>query len=345
MFDQPHHGGRLIEAARRWKRPVQDWLDLSTGINPIGWPVPTVPAWAWQRLPEPDDGLEARIRTWTGAPDHARCVAVPGTQAAIMALPRLRSPGRVGVPVPGYREHGYWWQQSGHQVEGLTEARLDQSDEDWLDRLDVLVCINPNNPTGQSIPRDKLLRWHRRLSERGGWLIVDEAFWDGQPGTSMASDAGAPGLVILHSLGKFFGLAGARAGSVTTHDDIARSLEDELGPWPVSGPARFIMARALEDKAWQRAARDRLERDSLRLAQMLIDAGLPSGTGTTLFRYVQTERARAMSETLASLGILVRVFDRPSALRFGLPGDESDWDRLAHALPELAIHIDQRVSE
>lgn len=61
------HGGRLRAAAQRYGIAVADWLDLSTGIAPYGWPLPPIPADAWQRLPEQDDGLEALARDYYGA--------------------------------------------------------------------------------------------------------------------------------------------------------------------------------------------------------------------------------------------------------------------------------------
>ena len=94
------HGGRLRAAAKTWGTPLDQWLDLSTGINPSGWPVPAIPEEVWRRLPDPDDGLEQLIRQWVGAPDGAACMALAGSQAAIMHLPRLRQPCRVGVPSP-----------------------------------------------------------------------------------------------------------------------------------------------------------------------------------------------------------------------------------------------------
>ena len=53
------HGGRLREAAAHYQIPLENWLDLSTGINPEAWPVPALSLDCWQRLPEADDGLEA----------------------------------------------------------------------------------------------------------------------------------------------------------------------------------------------------------------------------------------------------------------------------------------------
>ena len=97
-----HHGGRLRQAAEQYGIPLAAWLDLSTGINPLGWPVPPVPAAAWSRLPEDEDGLERAARDYYGA-EHLLPVA--GSQAAIQALPWLRPPCRVGVLSPGYAEH------------------------------------------------------------------------------------------------------------------------------------------------------------------------------------------------------------------------------------------------
>ena len=175
MNEQLHHGGQLHEAARRQGIPPDRWLDLSTGINPLGWPVPAIPESVWRRLPEEGDGLETDIRRWSSAPGKAGCVAVPGTQSVIQVLPRLRDRCRVGVIVPGYQEHARCWALAGHTVVAIDEDKAHQSDN-WLRELDVLVWINPNNPTARHCSRERLLSWHRQLRQRGGWLIVDEAF-------------------------------------------------------------------------------------------------------------------------------------------------------------------------
>ncbi|WP_295392449.1 threonine-phosphate decarboxylase CobD [uncultured Thiodictyon sp.] len=324
------HGGRLRQAADRYHIPLADWLDLSTGINPVGWALsdPTLPptiADLWSRLPEDDDGLEQAAARYYGTP---ALLPVAGSQAAIQALPRLRPPGRVGIIAPGYGEHAHAWTRAGHQVRPLSGAAIETA----LPDLDVLVLIHPNNPTGARFPRADLLRWHGALAGRGGWLVVDEAFMDATPKQSLADLGPRPGLILLRSIGKFFGLAGARVGFVLADATITRPLAALLGPWTIAAPSRWVAAQALADTAWQDATRERLAADGERLAELLRRHGLPPQGGCALFQWVPTGRAPQIHEALASAGILTRLFDSPPALRFGLPGSEGEWARLEAAL-------------
>lgn len=326
----PEHGGDLGEATRRFGEPEAGWLDLSTGINPVPYPVPEVPATAWHRLPEGEDGLTEAAASYYGTEQLG---AVPGSQAAIAALPRLRRPCRVAVLWPTYAEHAYRWERAGHQVERVTHDRLEAASAE----ADVVVVAQPNNPDGRHFPPEQLRHWRRRLARREGWLVVDEAFADCRGGgLSLADEAGEPGLVVLRSLGKFFGLAGARLGFVASHRAIRAGLADELGPWSVPGPTRVVGRRALADVEWQRRTRASLEEAARRLDRLLGTAGLEPAGGTELFRWVPTERAAAWQEALARRGVWVRRFDQPAALRFGLPGADADWQRLEAALAGVA---------
>ena len=328
-----HHGGRLHEAARRWGIPVSDWLDLSTGISPWAWPVPTLPASVWRRLPEEDDGLVGCCRHWLAVPAEAGCLPVPGSQAALQLLPRLHTTCRVGVPSPGYREHALAWQREGHSVVSLSVDQIDAA----LPDLDVLVCINPNNPTGHLYPLDTLLRWHQQLAGKGGWLVVDEAFLDASEGESLASLCGKPGLIVLRSLGKFFGLAGMRAGVMVGPVAVCEALADLLGPWALSHPARWVMAQAVQDRDWQQQQRARLQQARLRLNRLLSKAGLLPQGDSDLFALCLHDEAEAIRDGLARQGVLVRHFQQPGALRFGLPGNESEEQRLLLALKTLPV--------
>ncbi len=308
-------------------------VDLSTGINPNGWPVPELPGDVWQRLPEESPALQQAAVDYYGVES---LLAVAGTQAAIQLLPRLRPQGRVGVLQPTYSEHPLAWVSAGHQVVALDHEEIEKR----LPELDVLVLVNPNNPTAVRFERDRLLSWHRQLAARGGWLVVDEAFVDTTPDQSLLVGGNLPdGLIVLRSLGKFFGLAGIRVGFVAAEPMLLRKMEALLGPWSVSHPAQWIAERALRDPHWQQQTRMQLGQQSDRLKQLLNRYRLPPTAGTALFQWAVCEQAPLIMEQLAREGILVRLFEQPASLRFGLPADETQWQKLEQALQKCEGEI------
>jgi len=323
------HGGKVGQAASRYGIAVEEWLDLSTGINPSGWPVPEIAASIWQRLPDDNDGLMQAAEYYYNS-EHILPVA--GSQAAIRALPQLRQHSNVAVLEPGYSEHAESWRRTGHTVTGISVKDVG----DAVLHADVLVLINPNNPTGACFTSDELLLWHRQLAERGGWLIVDEAFIDSTPESSLCSYSSRVGLIVLRSLGKFFGLAGARVGFVCAQRELLEQLKNILGPWNVNGPARWIATEALNDKRWQTETRQHLGTESARLHKLLSQYGLTPDGGCTLFQWLCLAHAQTLHETLARRGILTRLFTAPYSVRFGLPGTKQDWTRLDSALAEYS---------
>jgi cobalamin biosynthetic protein CobC len=323
------HGGRLRAAAAHYGIPAAAWLDLSTGINPDPWPVPPLPASVWQRLPEDDDGLEAAAASLYGNPG---LLPVAGSQAAIQLLPALLPRAAVACLSPLYAEHPHCWRNAGHRVRllGGSLPRALTAATPY-----VLLC-NPNNPTATAHTRAALLDAAGELNRRGGWLIVDEAFIDPTPAdsvTDLAGTAAAPRLIVLRSLGKFFGLAGARVGFVFAAADLLRRMRAELGPWTVSGPARSVARRALADLDWQQAARHRLLAAGERLRGLLAAHG--EVRGTALFATLCRADSAQIHDHLARRGILTRLFAEHGLLRFGLPGSEDDWQRLHAALQSL----------
>ena len=323
------HGGKLRHAAQRYGIPLEQWMDLSTGLNPQAWPVSDIPASAWSRLPEDEDGLTEIAQHYYAA---ANCLAVAGSQAAIQTLPQLyaehKDQYRVGMLAPAYAEHAYAWRRAGFEVSLLAVNEI----EAQLNQLNVLLIVNPNNPTGHLFATAQLLRWHQQLAARGGSLIVDEAFMDSTPDESLAAYSNREGLIVLRSLGKFFGLAGARVGFVLAESNILDRLADVLGPWPISGPSRVIAVAALQDTDWHEQTRQWLVQQSQRLACLLEDKGLAVSGATALFQWVETTHAESIHQQLAQQGILTRLFEQPSSLRFGLPADEEQWQRFELAL-------------
>ena len=318
------HGGNLDVARARFGGELADWIDLSTGINRQPYPVPQLPAHHWHPLPSRAEieALHAAARQayHTTAP----LLATAGAQAAIQMLPRLAPPGSAKILAPTYGEFGHVLRGAGWVVE-------DASNLDALAGADLAIVVNPNNPDGRRHDPEALLV----LASRVGRLVIDESFVDVTPELSLAPLARRPGLLVLRSFGKFYGLAGIRLGFVLGGEADIAALAAAAGPWPVSGVAIEVGCRALLDRAWANETRTRLFRDAERLDDLVQAAGWELIGGTPLFRLYEVGNGLLAQERLARAQIWSRVFkDRPSWLRLGLPGDEREWQRLGAALSD-----------
>jgi cobalamin biosynthetic protein CobC len=318
------HGGRLGAARTLYPDAPTPWLDLSTGINPRAYPVPSLASEAWSRLPDPEStrALERAAADAFGVDDPARVVAAAGSETLIRLLPRLLPARRIGVAARTYGGHAEAWRAAGAALLADTDPAID-----------LRVVVNPNNPDGQTLSPDQV------LGLAGGPLVVDEAFADTDPDLSVASLAGAPGhqrLIALRSFGKFYGLAGARLGFLIAEPCLAARVRQALGDWPVSGPTIAVGLAAYADPAWAIQTRRRLAEDAARLDVLLRAAGFEIIGGTSLFRLARAVDAPRRFEVLARAGILTRPFPWDETLiRFGLPGPKPDWLRLADALERL----------
>jgi cobalamin biosynthesis protein CobC len=318
----PEHGGNLELALQRFGGRAQDWIDLSTGINRLPYQVADLPLTCWSALPSRSEieslHRAARQAYRTSAP----ILATGGAQAAIGLLPYLSSRGCARILAPTYSEYAAVFSAAGWDV-------AETPDLEALAGADIAVVGNPNNPDGQRHDPDQLLA----LLPRVGRLVIDESFADAVPGLSLMSRTGRPGLLILRSFGKFYGLAGLRLGFVAGGEADIAALAAMVGPWPVSGAAIAIGERALQDRDWAEATSARLARDCLRLDAEVKPLGWTLVGGTPLFRLYQTGDAHLAQGQLAHAHIWSRVFaQRPGWLRLGLPGKETEWARLVSAL-------------
>jgi cobalamin biosynthetic protein CobC len=326
------HGGALDAAVARHGGRRADWLDLSTGINPVAYPVPDIPAAVWQALPD-DNALQGCLdaaRSYYRVPDAAGIVAAPGTQAIIQRLGEAMRRGPVLIVGPTYGEYAAQFASAGHQIEMV--GALD----DCLERPGHVVVCHPNNPDGRLVEAGQLQDLLRQKAKQGWQVVVDEAFCDCAPERSVIELADGDNLVILKSFGKFFGLAGLRLGFMIGPRARVDQMAQTLGPWAVAGPALHIGAAALLDDRWITETRTRLARDRMRLDTMLTDAGFTVIGGTDLFALVSHHHAGRIEFALARQHILVRGFDGyPDRLRFGLPADDRGFARLAAALTSV----------
>jgi cobalamin biosynthetic protein CobC len=322
------HGGNLIAMANKYGHDVEKCIDLSTGINPHAWPVPEhLPSSLWSILPQHEDGLDEAAKQYYRSD---LLLAVAGSQAAIQLLPLCRPKSRVGIIVPSYAEHQHAWRKAGHEIVFFTSAEIDQ----YIASLDVLIIINPNNPTGHFFSQSQLLCWHQLLAKHQGWLIVDEAFIDSTPQYSLTPNCPQDGLIVLRSTGKFFGLAGLRTGFVFASPPLLEQLAERLGPWTIAGASRYITQLALNDTQWQNEMRSTLQQSGQRLSVLLSENGFKS-TGCTLFQSIKVADAEKIHHLLAQRGINSRLFKQDQRLRFGLAKTEQEWHYFNRAVQEI----------
>ncbi|MBB3918191.1 threonine-phosphate decarboxylase CobD [Rhizobium fabae] len=336
------HGGGITAAAAAFGGQPEDWLDLSTGINPCPVALPEIPARAWHRLPDRHLVDEAR----RAARDYYGCgeilpLPVPGTQSVIQLLPTLVrqhseaavtdnrvavTDDRIAVVSPTYGEYARTFAAAGFAVDAVGDIAAIGAEH----RLAVVV--NPNNPDGRAWPAEMLIALHDTMKSQNGLLVVDEAFGDADPALSLAARAEElSNLVIFRSFGKFFGLAGLRLGFAIAQGDILERFEEWLGPWAVSGPALSLADSLLRQDV--SAIRRRINERSAGLHSVLTGAPLRIAGGTALFTVVADGRAGDIYTHLCRHHILVRKFDYAREwLRFGLTPDPAADRRLGEAL-------------
>ncbi|MDO6591013.1 threonine-phosphate decarboxylase [Loktanella sp. D2R18] len=309
MTKKRDHGGGIDAAIATYGGARAEWLDLSTGINPVPYPLPRLPDDVWTALP--DQAAFARLyalaRSYWNIPKDAAMIGATGASAIIAALPHALSGQNVHIPGPTYNEHGAAFQAAG-----------------WImdPPHDAMVAVHPNNPDGHEWPETDL---------NAPITIIDESFGDVAPDKTLIHLATRPGTVVLKSFGKFWGLAGLRLGFAIGDPTVIAKLTDLLGPWQISGPALAIGAEALADPAWADETRARLAGDADRLDQLLIRNGAEVMGGTTLFRLYKVKDARAAQRQLAQHHVWSRTFPyAPDWLRLGLPAPNR-WAQLEAA--------------
>ncbi len=314
------HGGNMDAAIAQYGGT--DWIDLSTGINRISYPIAPIDPALWQRLPTASDMAQLLLAAQTHYACTAPVMACAGAQAAIQMIPNLAPAGNARILSPTYNEHAAALRSAGWHVAEVAQLAD-------LAGAELAIVVNPNNPDGRSFSPADLLA----VLPQVGRLIVDESFGDITPALSMLPHAGRDGLLVLRSFGKFWGLAGLRLGLVFGSADDTARLRNMAGPWPVAGPALNIAARAYADKAWADATRARLADDAARMDGFAHLAGWRSVGGTDLFRLYETPNANAAQHKLAQHQIWSRIFPYSQTwLRLGPAGSAEEWERLRAAM-------------
>ena len=326
------HGGDLYSASEMYGIAVEDWLDLSTGINPRSYSFRPIPQQYFERLPYLDPALSRAAKNYY---QTAEILALAGSQALIEKLPLCLPPGNLWVPEIGYQEYAHQWRKQGRLLETYPSLDTRQA-SDFISReieqgnINHLLIINPNNPTGIFFSVQQLKHWAKRLQANQGMLIVDEAFIDASPQhsllTAAANTAVEENVLVLRSFGKFFGLAGLRLGFAAGSETFLAALSAKLGPWAVNGIAQQVAIQALNDNAWQQQMPGLLAADQALTEKILqtlfTHVGAKLLTSQALFTacLLHSSKAEHITQAFAQRGILIRLIPTGKTkhiLRFG----------------------------
>lgn len=323
------HGGDLDRVAKMYQMLPEDMLDLSTGISPAAYPLGPLDQSAWQALLGLDQqaALLACARKAYNLPHEADICMAAGSQTLLQAIPRLLPPQQVWMTNrPTYNEHAPAWQWAGHNCVFAVDLPKQASSA---------VIVNPNNPDGYYTKKDQILACAAQCRERGGMLLVDEAFIDPQPWMSYVDCAAREDMIIIRSFGKFYGLAGLRLGFAIGAPSRIAQLRRHLGPWPVATPALQAGQLALADENWASAHRLFLASLTDKVKASFMGAGIEFIGGTSLFSTFSAPPAASLQRALARMGIWTRIYqDHPSLIRFGTPANE-------HIIAKIAKIIKQ----
>ncbi|WP_104531953.1 Rv2231c family pyridoxal phosphate-dependent protein CobC [Streptomyces natalensis] len=312
----------------------------------------TPPAWLKAEIAASLDGLAAypdgRAARRAVAARHAlpveRVLLTSGAAEAFVLLARAVRAKRPVVVHPQFTEPEAALRDAGHTVERvlLTERDGFRLDADAIPSdADLVVVGNPTNPTSVLHPAETLAS----LARPGRTLVVDEAFMDAVPGerAALAGRTDLPGLVVLRSLTKTWGLAGLRIGYVLAAPDLIADLAGAQPLWPVSSPA-LAAARACTTPAALAEAAAAAEEIAADRAHLLARLGeFPTlravGPAEAPFVLIRLPDAMTVRAGLRARGFAVRRGDTfpglgPDWLRLAVR-DRATTDRLVTALAEV----------
>jgi len=256
------HGGNVWLAQHQYKINVENIIDFSANINPLG-PSPGAVKALEQQLanichyPEPQaETLRQEIGRVTGLPEE-NLILGNGAAELIYALGRVLQPRRVLLPVPTFSEYAEGLAGSQLVPFNLSPENDFKLDVEQLGRLlqpgDLIIICNPNNPTGQLVQANELKSLLQRARELGAWLTVDEAFMDFvQPEQSLlANVTGNHNLLVLRSLTKFYAIPGLRLGYLAAATALIEKFTAILPPWRVNTLAQLAGLASLADRQYR----------------------------------------------------------------------------------------------
>jgi threonine-phosphate decarboxylase len=333
------HGGNIYDASRETGLPVATLHDFSANINPLGMSPEAM------RILEEHKGLvvhypdpvchelrEALSRVHRLDP---ACFCIGnGSTELIHLLPPALEVRRALVLGPTFAEYARAVEIAGGSVAlacGSPETGFRVSMERVTCALtrgaDCVFLCNPNNPTGHLLGKGEVLELWARCLDAQGLLVVDEAFIDYCEGDSVVQEAASrPGLIVLRSFTKFFGMPGLRVGYLVAEPSLVERVRERQPPWSVNVLAQLAARASLEDTCFALESRALIAQERPQLAACLSTlCGLEPQPSSANFLFVH------LANPLCADGVAARARSRGVLLRNcrSFQGLDGEWIRVA----------------
>jgi threonine-phosphate decarboxylase len=323
---QPIHGGNVYKVAHERRIPVEQIVDFSANINPLGFPTSGLRAIrsAVKQIghyPDPDCRQLRQTLAQHCCVDPDMVLVGNGSTELIHLLPRVLAIKSALIVGPTFEEYARALMDAGSSVQYVharREERFRPPVKEVLrelsakrTRFDAVYVCNPNNPTGQAINRTSLCELTEAIERLQGWLIIDEAFIDYCQEQSVISLLKEhPRMIVLRSLTKFYAMPGLRIGYLLGASKVVDQLKDRQPPWSVNSLAQEVSCAVLQNSAYAIKSRAFIESERSRFLR-----GLRSLSGVRVYstaaNFVLIELpartcAGLVTDRLASERLLVR---------------------------------------
>jgi threonine-phosphate decarboxylase len=312
------HGGRVYEAARRWNVAPDQVIDFSSNINPLGPPqrvlaeiknglAPT----SLRTYPDTHSFVMALAKKHRLMPDEI--VVGSGVASIIFAVMRAVLPARVLILEPAFAEYARacaavkttvtTWLLSEENCFIPDFPKVSQALNEQ--QFDMVILNSPHNPSGALYARQDLLSLGDVAERNNVAIVLDEAFIDYIPESSLLALAATKAhLIVLRSLTKFYAMPGLRVGYAVCGAALAKRIGIQVDPWSISTIALEAARATLEEDNFDVQTREAnsvareefsraLEEAGLQVypstANFLL-ANLPHGSGSELGLWLESER-------------------------------------------------------
>lgn len=323
---QPSHGGNVYKVAREQRTPVEQIMDFSASINPLGFPNVVLRAIrsALKQIvhyPDPDCWQLRQVLAQQCDVDPEMILVGNGSTELIHLLPRVLAIRSALIMGPTFEEYARALMDAGSSVQYVHARREDRFRPPLKEvlrqlsakrsRFDAVFLCNPNNPTGQVMNRLAIRELADTVDRQQCWLIVDEAFIDYcQEESAVSALSEHPRMIVLRSLTKFYAMPGLRLGYLVGASKVVDQLKDRQPPWSVNSLAQEVFRAVLHDHVYAAQSRIFMKNERSRFMRGLRSLfGVrvySSAANFVLIELPASTCAGEVTDRLASKRLLVR---------------------------------------